>query len=80
MPQYASPRESERTPMFSSAAAQNMTGAFIRSENSFASIVSEISGPKFPRYTQSALQPCFSRSASACFISVSLSTMHTGHS
>ena len=80
MPQYASPRESASVGMFSSAAAQNMTGAFIRCAYSFASMVSEISGPKLPRYTQSALQPSFSRSASASLICTSLSTMHTGHS
>ena len=41
---------------------------------------SEISGPKLPRYTTSALQPAFFTSSSACTIWISLSTMQTGHS
>ncbi len=80
MPQYASPRESASTAIFSSAAAQNMTGPPTFAANSLASMVSEISGPKLPRYTTSALQPAAITSAKACCICISLSTMHTGHS
>ena len=42
--------------------------------------VSEISGPKFPRYTQSALHPAFLISSRAWTIWISLSTIQTGHS
>ena len=40
----------------------------------------EISGPKFPKYTQSALHPAFLISSRACTICISLSTIQTGHS
>ena len=80
MPQYASPRELARVGMSSSAAAKNMTAPPTFSENSLASMVSEISGPKLPRYTARALQPAFCTSARACCMWISLSTMHTGHS
>ena len=72
-PQYASPRPSISPPSLYvlSAAAAYITGP----SKFFAISVSGVSGPKFPRKTQSALQPAFLTSSIALSMSSSFSTV-----